>query len=101
MTFFLKRIKTIIVLSVKEKDLSAFSLIKKNTLHYDKNWLLRTTKIICENKNKGLMSQWSNNFQKFVSILYFLPTIYFTSKRTIYRTPNFLCLLEAGAKSEV
>ena len=60
MTFLLKRIKTIIVLSVKEKDLSAFSLIKKNTLHYDKNWLLRTTKIICENKNKGLMSQWSN-----------------------------------------
>ena len=60
MTFLLKRIKTIIVLSVKEKDLSAFSPIKKNTLHYDKNWLLRTTKIICENKNKGLMSQWSN-----------------------------------------
>ena len=45
-------IKTVTQLSICEKYLCALSTVKKIIVYYHNSWLLCTTKIISENKDK-------------------------------------------------
>ena len=45
-------VKAVAPLSTYEKDWSVFSIGKKIIVYYDDNGLVRTTKTICEKRNK-------------------------------------------------